>query len=276
MIRIIEGVENLHQNSNFIRPWNTHLNIDLDYNIKDINTNESITVITIPKGTIYCTLGFFIKDVFKSLPRNKININREFNFIAQLFLVALKDRKLKGDQTDMVEEVFSNHQAAGHLYWITLELFKSVSRMASRIRLDVPDIIRHEYWTWQCFFMREIQDKSNFQSKKQFISHIRKLSRAIRNGENPFTKDDPEMQIFIDYAFSLSAPHQSNKHEHNDIRTLRKHIRERLKDLHKALSAYATYLERNPFKLSREEYGSFYEVGINGHMKRLKNYVEPL
>jgi hypothetical protein len=268
---MLKEVKSSSQKSNFIKPWNVHLNIDLDYNIEDLTTKDIITI-TIQKGTIYCTLGFLLKHIFRNLPRNRINKNREFNLLAILFLVALKDRKLKGDQTEMVEEVFSNHQAVGHLFWITLELFKSVSRMASRINLDTPDIIKNEYWAWECFFMKKIQDESEFKSKKQIIKHIRTLSRAIRSGENPFTKDDPEMKIFIDYAFSLSSPHQPNKHEPNDIRTLRKHIRQRLKDLHQAISGYATYLERNPFKLLREEHGRHYEVGIKGHMKLLKDY----
>ncbi|NJM68114.1 MAG: hypothetical protein HC851_21825 [Acaryochloris sp. RU_4_1] len=262
----LNRVQEANRNSSFIKPWNIHLNIDLDFILEDSITGNTVNI-TIPKGTIYCSLGHFIRNTYKKLPNSKINSTRKFNLLAILFLVALKDRKLKGDQTDMIEEVFDNHQVGGHLYWIILELFKSVSRMASRIRLDVPDIIKYENWAWQCFFTRGIQSTSEFKSKKQYIRHIRTIARAIRNRQNPFTKDEPEMQIFIDYAFSLSTIHQSDKHELNDIKTLRKHIRQRLKDFHQAMSAYATYLERNPYKMQREENGRTYEVGIKGHLK---------
>lgn len=267
-----EGVKRYQGNTNLIKPWNIHLNIDVDFNIEDLDNIGKTMTITLPKGTIYCDLGFYIKQTFNKMPRNILYSNRKFNILARLFLVALKDRKLRGDQTAMVEEIFSNNQEEGHLYWITLELFKSVSRMASRISQNVPDVIRYEYWAWQCFFMREIQHEPKFKSKRQLIRYIRKISKAIRNRENPFTKESPEMQIFIDYAFSLSSSHQSHKNEPNDIRTLRKHIRQRLNDLHKALSAYATYLERNPFKMLREENGRVYELGIKGHMKTLKEH----
>jgi hypothetical protein len=276
MDRIIKLTKNSYKSIGFVKPWNIHLNIDLDYNIENLEPSGENIKITIPNGTINCTIGHFIRETFKRLPRNRMNNNREFNLIARLFLVALKDRRLRGDQTEMIEEVFSNNQEEGHLYWIILELFKSVSRMASRIRLDVPDIVRYEYWAWQCFFIKDIQDEFKFKSKKQIIRHLRKLSRAVRSGENPFSNDSPEMRIFIDYAFSLSSSHESHKKDPNDIRTLRKHIRQRLNDLHKALSAYATYLERSPCKLLREEHGKPYEISNNGHMKRLKEYVEPL
>jgi hypothetical protein len=187
-----------------------------------------------------------------------------------LLLVSIKDRQIQGDEALEIEASLECYQALSHLHWIVLELFKSVARMASRIGLNTPEIIKNEQKAWKDYFIRAISSKERVSSKRQYIRDIRNTAKIIRRGENPFNTESPELKIFIDYALLLSDVNQSDKNLPNNIRTLRKHIRQRLKDLNQALTGYATYLERNPCKVIPEIDGRLWERGIKGNMRLVR------
>jgi hypothetical protein len=229
--------------------------------------NQTCVSFTLPYKTIYNELGYWIKH------KHQIRELRDTSFVdamSILLLVSIKDRKIQGDEALEIEASLECYQALSHLHWIVLELFKAVARMASRIGLNTPEIIKNEQKAWKDYFIRAISSKERVSSKRQYIRHIRNTAKTIRRGENPFNTESPELKIFIDYALLLSDVNQSDQNWPNNIRTLRKHIRQRLKDLNQALTGYATYLERNPCKVIPEIDGRLWERGIKGHMRLIK------
>jgi hypothetical protein len=229
--------------------------------------NQTPICFTLPHKTIYNEIGYQIQ--YKQRIGDMTSINF-INNMSILLLVSIKDRKIQGDESLRIEAALENYQPVSHVFWITLELFKSVARLASRTGIDVPDIIKNDQKAWKDYFMREVNSKHSFSSKRQYIKHIRKIAKSIREGRNPFDSESPELKIFVDQALALSDINQNDKNQPNNIRALRKHIRQRLKDFNQALTAYATYLERSPCKIMPEIDGRRWERGIKGHLKLLQ------
>lgn len=238
----------------------------LSFELTDTENQISIKF-TLPHKTIYNELGYHVKYAYQSKRITELGF---INLMSILLLVSVKDRKIQGNEALQIEADLEQLQAISHLFWIVLELFKSVSRMVSRTGVEAPSIIKNEQQAWKDFFTRQSQFKNTFSSKRQYIKHIRKMAQSIRDRRNPFDSDSPELKIFIDHAFLLSDVNQNDKSQPNNVRALRKHIRQRLKDLNQALTGYATYLERNPCKMLPEIDGRQWERGIKGHLKLLK------
>jgi hypothetical protein len=235
--------------------------------ILDNKTGEITTTFTFPVKTIYNDLGYVVRENFKS---KRIHEAGYKTMISILLLVAVKDRKVQGDEALKIEDALVEYQSISHFFWTILELFRSVSRMASRINMNVPDIIKNEDKAWRLVFEREINTKLKFSSKRKLTNQLRKVAKEIRGNSNPFGEADPELKIFIDYAFMLSTENKNTRRQANDIRSLRKHIRQRLTDFHKALTGLATHIDRTP--------SCQLVLRIDGRVwrRRIKNHLELL
>ncbi len=238
----------------------------LTFDLFDIDNQTSVSL-KLPFKTIYNELGYWVKH------KHQIKEITDISFITLmsiLLLVSVKDRKIQGDEAMWLESELAPYQPISHLYWIILELFKSVSRLVSRLEMNVPEIIKNEQKAWKDYFKRDSVSYLGLSSKSQYIKSIRRTAKVLRENKNPFNSESPEMKIFIDYALTLSDIGHSDKNKPKDIRTLRKHIRQRLKDLIQALTGYATYLERSSCQVLTNIDGRAWRRGIKNNMKMIQ------
>jgi hypothetical protein len=209
-----------------------------------------------------------IDEIYSS--KRELSITFFENSVSTLFLVLVKDRKIQGESALFLESELALYQPIAHLYWIILELFKSVSRLMSRLEMTVPEIIKNEQKAWKECFMRDPAFNLLESSKSQYIKSIRRTANVLKENINPFNSESPELKIFIDHALTLSDTRHSDKNQPSDIRTLRKHIRQRLKDLIKALTGYATYLERSSCQVLTDIDGRTWKRGIKNNIRMIQ------
>jgi hypothetical protein len=209
-----------------------------------------------------------ISEIYSS--RRELHITAFESRVSILFLVLVKDRRIRSEYALLLESELAPYQPISHLYWIILELFKSVARLTSRLEMSVHEIINNEQKAWEECFMRDPVLNLLESSKSQYIKSIRRTANLLKENINPFDSESPELKIFIDYALTLSDTRHSDKNQPSDIRTLRKHIRQRLKDLIKALTGYATYLERSSCQVLTDIDGRTWKRGIKNNMKMIQ------
>ena len=233
-----------------------------------------------PDGEFFWLLARDIKRRFQARPEPQYAIKRyQDDALSTLLFVAVRSRVLTDESSRGLEKLLRPWRFKGLIKYWELELFRRVATLAAAIDADTPSILRDEKAAWSIAFLREVDigRTDTMTTKIDSAKALKAFHAAIEKEINPFPEDglQPERRALIDWAIRLGKLNPDDRFlsNANDIKSLRKAVRDALSSYGKAHKALASHLSPSSPDLiaTTVQRGRLYALGKKGHMTLIQD-----